>query len=170
MGRYHDILGRNLGDITGMLLIALSLIGSLGLVATAQQNGQTGPTATALVTAICNVFNTVKTIIFILAILLFVLGGVLYAGSNMLPSSQRGEFQGYGMAMIIGGVVGLAITLAAPYVLNIVMSTNPQFAESIVATTGGGAASGTVGPGSINAASVCSSVAGAGGGGGGGFL
>lgn len=110
-----------------IILAVLAMFASTALVgAQATTTGQQ-----AITTAICNVFDTVKTIIFILAITLFVLGGVLYSGANLLPGSQRGEIQGYGMSLIMGGIVGLAITLAAPWVLNTIMQANPNAASAL---------------------------------------
>ena len=63
---------------------------------------------------VCNVFNTIKNVIFILGLTLMLLGAAIYSGANLMPSQSRGPFQGYGMSMIVGGVVGTAIAVASP--------------------------------------------------------
>jgi hypothetical protein len=98
------------------ILLAVSVLGLFGTLVTAQSVGS-GAT-----NAICTVFNTVRNIIFLLGLTLMILGAAVYAGANIMPSQQRGGFQGYGMAMIIGGVVGVAIAVAAPFVLNLLVS------------------------------------------------
>lgn len=85
----------------------------------------------SITNAICNAFNTVKNIIFVLGLTLMIIGGALYAGANLMPSSQKGGFQGYGMSMIVGGVVGVAIAVAAPYILNLVISSSGSSSISV---------------------------------------
>ena len=102
------------------LWMTLAVLGVFaGLITVSAAQVQSG-----LTSAICLVFNTIRNIIFILGLTLLILGGALYAGANLMPSSQKGGFQGYGMAMIIGGVIGVAIAVAAPFILNLVVSTN----------------------------------------------
>ena len=95
------------------VLLALSVFGLFGTLATAQISGASS--------ALCVVFNSVRNIIFLLGLTLMILGAALYAGANIMPASAKGGFQGYGMAMIIGGVVGVAIAIAAPFILNLLV-------------------------------------------------
>ena len=133
-------------DLAGLLLVGISVLLALGLVtfgATVNNGaGTTGVASTTIVNVICQVFNTIKSIIFILGLTLMILGGALYAGANLMPSQTRGSFQGYGMAMIIGGVIGVAIAVAAPFILNIIISTNPT-ASTINTTSSSGTSSTT---------------------------
>jgi hypothetical protein len=73
---------------------------------------------------LCNIYNDIKTVIFVLALALMVLGGALYGGAHIMPSSSRGSIQGYGFAMIMGGIIGLIIVLAAPFVINTVVGAS----------------------------------------------
>jgi len=72
------------------------------------------------VNAICVVYNTVVSVVFILGLALMVLGGAVYAGAHVLPGSTKGTAQGYGMGMLIGGVIGVAIAVVAPYILQVI--------------------------------------------------
>jgi hypothetical protein len=101
------------------IFLAVSMLGLFGTVLATSQGTAVASGAT---NAICTVFNTVRNIIFLLGLTLMILGGALYAGANIMPSQSKGGFQGYGMAMIIGGVVGVAIAVAAPFVLNLLVS------------------------------------------------
>ena len=95
------------------------------LTSGAAPSGQSSTTAGASISStLCSVFDTIKTIIFILALTLMVLGGVLYSGANLTPSQLKGQFQGYGMAMIMGGVIGIIIVLAAPYILSLIINAS----------------------------------------------
>lgn len=99
------------------ILMAAAMLGFFATLFAAQNNGA----VSGATNAICVVFNTVKNIIFLLGLTLMLLGAALYAGGNIMPSSSRGAFQGYGMSMIIGGVVGVAIAVAAPFILNLIV-------------------------------------------------
>ncbi len=99
------------------ILLAVAMLGLLGTLITAQLTGASGAA-----NVLCAVFNSVASIIFLLGLTLMILGAAFYAGANIMPSQQRGGFQGYGMAMIIGGVVGLVIAIAAPFILNLLVS------------------------------------------------
>jgi hypothetical protein len=116
------------------LLVAMSLIGLFSVVA----SGQSGSSAVQGTTtsALCTVFNTVRNIIFLLGLTLMILGGALYAGANIMPGNSKGSFQGYGMSMIIGGVIGVAIAVAAPFVLNLVVSAGGSAGSTVVGTSG----------------------------------
>lgn len=107
------------------LLLAVSLLGIFTVV-TASQAGGTGSVNSSITNTLCNVFTTIKNVIFLLGLTLMILGGAIYAGANLMPSQSKGGFQGYGMAMIIGGVIGVAIAVAAPFVLNLLLQSNPN--------------------------------------------
>lgn len=74
--------------------------------------------ASGVSSAICTIFRDITSVIFVLALTLVILGGTLYAGANLLPAQTKGAMQGYGMSMVVGGVVGIIIVLAAPFILN----------------------------------------------------
>lgn len=106
------------GDLAGLALIGLSVLFSMFTLTGAQ----TTNASSAVLNTVCNVFNTVKSVIFILGLTLMLLGAAIYSGANLMPSQSRGPFQGYGMSMIIGGVVGTAIAVVSPYILNTVVT------------------------------------------------
>jgi hypothetical protein len=100
------------------IFLTLSMLGFVVAVASAQNTAATGATA-----ALCQIFNTVRNIIFLLGITLVILGAAVYAAANIMPSQSKGGFQGYGMGMIIGGIIGVAIAVIAPYVINLIVSS-----------------------------------------------
>lgn len=103
---------------TKFAILMSFFLGSFWTFAAAQNPGANGATR-----ALCQVFGSVVNIVFLLGLTLMILGAVLYAGGNIMPSQSRGPFQGYGMAMIIGGIVGVAIAIAAPFVLNLIVQS-----------------------------------------------
>jgi hypothetical protein len=98
------------------VILAMAFVASVffGTMASAQS-------ATSV---ICNLLTQVEDVIFILALALMILGGSLYAAANIMPSQQKGAIQGYGMGMIIGGVIGLIIVIMGPYILNLLISNS----------------------------------------------
>ena len=92
------------------------MIGTLfGAIATAQGT-------TTLSTSLCGIVSDIRTVIGVIAILLFITGGALYAGAHMLPAAGnlRGNLQGWSMGMIIGAVVGIILVILAPTLLSVI--------------------------------------------------
>jgi hypothetical protein len=146
------------GNLAGLALIAISVILASSMISFGQ--GITGTTgaSSANSATICNIFNTIKNVIFILGLTLMVLGGAIYAGANLMPSQSRGSFQGYGMAMVVGGIIGVAIAVAAPFILNTVIGASGQSGQVLSSgTTVGGV---TIGGSSAISSSICSGTAG----------
>ena len=112
----------SMANYAKFILLAISVLGLFGTLAYSQGTTGASGVASGATNAICQVFNTVRNIIFLLGLTLMILGGALYAGANIMPSQSKGGFQGYGMAMIVGGVIGVAIAVAAPFVLNLLVT------------------------------------------------
>jgi hypothetical protein len=72
--------------------------------------------------SLCGIVGSVRTVIGVLSLLLFIAGGVLYAGAHMLPAAGnlRGNLQGWSMGMIVGSVVGLILVILAPTILTMI--------------------------------------------------
>ncbi|MDE1811131.1 MAG: hypothetical protein KGH66_03755, partial [Candidatus Micrarchaeota archaeon] len=95
---------------------------TLGTGSNSQQSGISSAAITQIQKEIGNICNSIEGIVFILGLALMLLGGALYAGAHVMPSQTRGQIQGYGMSMLMGGVVGVIIALLAPWMLNEVIS------------------------------------------------
>jgi hypothetical protein len=67
----------------------------------------------------CNIVNDVRTIIGVFALVMFLIGGILYAAGHFLPSTGqvKGTAMGWAMGMIIGGIIGLILVIIAPFVI-----------------------------------------------------
>lgn len=98
-------------------------IGGSGASGTAQQ------ATNQISTTMCAFYTTIMQVIMILAILLMVMGGALYAGSHIMPGQLKGQMQGYAYGMLLGGVVGLIIVLAGPAILHMIVSGNAQLSN-----------------------------------------
>ena len=49
--------------------------------------------ANAVMYPLCGVYNNVHNIIFLLAIVLVLVGGTLYAGANVMPGASKGAYR-----------------------------------------------------------------------------
>lgn len=105
-------------------LIGMAMLLSAGFLSAFTVSASSTLSGTSSIVAqICALYNTVHTIIFILGLALIIVGAALYAGGNIAPSQVKGAAQGYGIGMIMGGIVGVIIAIAAPYILGIISGT-----------------------------------------------
>lgn len=95
------------------------------------------------VNALCSVIATVSFVLTILALMLFILGGTLYAFAHFLPATGnfRGNMQGWGMGMLMGGIISLILYILAPYIISTVVGINPN---TVPPGTGGPSVGGSV--------------------------
>lgn len=72
-------------------------------------------TTAAISSTLCGFITGVQTIIGVLALALFLIGGVLYAIAHFLPTSldYRKNLIGWSTAMIVGGIIGLIVVIIA---------------------------------------------------------
>ena len=96
-----------------LMFYALALASLLTVVSADAQS--------SLSVTICGLVSTVRNIVGALALVLFIIGGVMYAISHFIPTSVkfREELQGWSTAMIIGGVIGLVIVIVAPQIVTL---------------------------------------------------
>jgi hypothetical protein len=78
---------------------------------------------------ICIIYTVVHTAIFILGLALMIGGAALYAASHIMPGQSKSTLQGYGMGMILGGVIGVIIAEIAPFLLGLIMGSSASVAS-----------------------------------------
>ena len=103
-----------------MLLLAALFA---GVVFASAQGAQSSFNTAQVNATLCNVISAVQEVVGVIAILLFVLGGVMYAIAHMMPSAGqlRGNLQGWSMGMIVGGIVGLILVILAPGIVSFIL-------------------------------------------------
>ncbi len=113
------------------LVLAYIALGVMGGVVSAQTPSTQISQAQ---TQICNVVNGVREIAGFIALILFVIGGLLYAITHFFPvtGNFKAGAQGWAMGMIIGGLIGLVLVIIAPYIVGAIIGFG-----STPATTGG---------------------------------
>jgi hypothetical protein len=127
------VISSKYGKILISMMILFGYISGIGMSQITIGGTGTSSGVGGAVNAICTVYSDVETVIFILGLTLMILGAALYAGSHVMPSQSKGSLQGYGMGMILGGVVGVIIALLAPYILQLITG---QTAAQITAQCG----------------------------------
>ncbi len=77
-----------------------------------------------ITTQLCAIVNSVRTIVGVLALTLFLIGGVLYAVSHFLPTNLefKKSLTVWSQGMIIGGLIGLVIVLIAQPIIQLVLN------------------------------------------------
>lgn len=115
------------------LALYLVFVGSIAANFLGMSLSATGLTSEQLLTSnLCNIIGTVRTVVGIFALVLFVVGGVLYAAAHFLPAAGniRSSLQGWSLGMIMGGIIGIILVIAAPWIVSTVVG----FSGGVVAT------------------------------------
>ena len=98
-------------------------VGGPGLsTTTVTGSGSSGPSTVsgAVIAQVCTLYNTIHQVIFVIGLILIIIGAALYASAHVLPGNLKSNAQGYGMGMIVGGVVGVILALSAPFILGVI--------------------------------------------------
>ncbi len=116
VGMNMGTLGHGSSRTLLFLLLASSLLfGCISPSLAAQASG----ISSGIQIQICALIGIISSVIGILAIFLFVFGAILYAVAHMLPAAGnfKGSAQGWGMGMLIGGVIGVILYLLSSFII-----------------------------------------------------
>jgi hypothetical protein len=88
--------------------------------------------AQTITSELCTIVNSVRTIVGVLALTLFLIGGVLYAVSHFLPTNLefKKSLTVWSQGMIIGGLIGLVIVLIAQPIIQLVLNVGASVGGS----------------------------------------
>jgi len=108
-------MNANIWKVMYYLFFATTLIG-------ANFAQGSGNTISAVSSAFCALVGTVRSIIALFAVVMFLIGGVLYAIAHFLPTTGqlKGSMQGWALGMILGGIVGVILVIIAQPIVNMV--------------------------------------------------
>ncbi len=110
-----------------LLIIVASVVLSLTSLMFAQITtaipgiGGSSQGSAAINNVLCNVYSTIMDVVFVLAIVLMVGGGSLYAASRILPGNLKGQLEGYAYGMLLGGVVGIILVILGPDIIKMIV-------------------------------------------------
>ncbi|MEM0200925.1 MAG: hypothetical protein QXD23_00795 [Candidatus Micrarchaeaceae archaeon] len=113
---------------TRIVLYLSFLIGILGTFLLPFASAQLSTTTQNTQAALCSVISEISFVLSILALMLFILGGTLYAFAHFLPATGnfRGSMQAWGMGMLMGGIISLILYILAPFIVGKIESINPN--------------------------------------------
>ncbi len=92
------------------------------------QNAIAQPAASAINLQLCGIVDEIRNVVGILALTLFLLGGILYSISHFLPTNLdfKKSLTTWSTTMLIGAVIALVIVLAAKPLLTTIISIVSQ--------------------------------------------
>ncbi len=108
-------------------LIAFSLSAVLLIASAYAQTSQY-----ILTNTLCGIITAISQIVGVLAIFMFILGGTLYAFAHLLPAAGniKGAAQGWGMSVLMGGIIMIILYGLAPFIVNTVIQFSTGSASS----------------------------------------
>ncbi len=103
-----------------MALLSAVMFANLSAASTISSTGNT------VICQLYAIYATTQTAIYVIAILLMILGGVIFAASHIMPGQSKGTLQGYATGMILGGIIGVIIAVMAPYIFQLLAGSHGQ--------------------------------------------
>jgi hypothetical protein len=100
-------------EVIKSIILLISLLG----IVFPQQTG-----TEKVSSALCYVVGLIKSVAVVLAIAMFVIGGILYAIGNLLTGQMKQSAHGWAQGLIIGGIVAIILIVIAQPIVNIVAS------------------------------------------------
>ncbi|MGC9132767.1 MAG: hypothetical protein ACP5HJ_04015 [Candidatus Micrarchaeia archaeon] len=91
----------------------------IGIVTLSIAFAQQQQTPSELSSALCNAVGIIKASVTIIAVAMFVVGGLLYAIGNLLTGGMKQSAHGWAQSLIIGGIVGIILVLLAQPLVNL---------------------------------------------------
>ena len=107
--------------LMGMMTTVFATIAQPGAGSKPSSGGAAaGQQVNTLTSQLCGIVNGVRTIIGVLALVMFLVGGVLYSAAHFMPAAGqiKANMQGWAMGMILGAVVGVILVILAPIIVN----------------------------------------------------
>lgn len=104
----------------GFLAVLISIFSVAILPAVSAQTSG----SSAITSSLCSIISIVASVIAFFAVFMFIIGGVLYAFAHFLPAAGnlKGSMQGWGIGMLMGGIIMLILYILAPYIVGQIVS------------------------------------------------
>ncbi|MDE1827833.1 MAG: hypothetical protein KGH65_01595 [Candidatus Micrarchaeota archaeon] len=112
-----------LGSMFSIVNAATSVSGG-GSSSGTTVSGTNGSTIDVLTSQLCGIVGGVRTVIGVIALVMFLVGGVLYAVGHFMPAAGqvKASMQGWAMGMILGGVIGVILVILAPFIISTILN------------------------------------------------
>jgi len=113
-------------DVVKKIILGISLLGILLGILFAQQQ------YSAISSVLCDIIRYIKAIATVLAIAMFVVGGILYAIGNILTGSMKQSAHGWAQGLIIGGIIAIVLIIIADPLVKLIASAGNLDVSAIV--------------------------------------
>jgi len=74
--------------------------------------------AAGISSQLCNIKNLIVGIIPTIALIMFLLAGLVYAAGQTFGAEMKAKAQGWAMSLLVGGIVGIVIAVIAPLLVD----------------------------------------------------
>ncbi len=148
-GRMFSLMGRF------RMAMFFAVFGALALgMAYAQILPSVPPTSSqqyTLSSTLCGIIAGISEIIGLLAIFMFVVGGTLYAFAHFMPAAGnlKGSMQGWGMGILMGGIIMVVLYALAPFIISTVLKFSLSSSINVQIPTASGVSCAGIGFGGI---------------------
>jgi len=68
---------------------------------------------------LCNIKSLINAIIPTVALIMFLLAGLIYAAGQTFGAEMKAKSQGWAMSLLVGGIIGIVIAVMAPWLVNL---------------------------------------------------
>lgn len=78
--------------------------------------------ASSISSQLCNIKNLIVGIIPTIALIMFLLAGLVYAAGQTFGAEMKAKAQGWAMSLLVGGIIGMVLAVIAPLLVNTFMN------------------------------------------------
>ena len=112
------------------------------------QSYPTSPQAATVSDTLCGIIAGISQVIGLLAIFMFILGGTLYGFAHFMPASGnlKGSMQGWGMGVLMGGIIMIILYALAPFVISNLLQFSISGSVNVAVPTASGVNCAAYGP------------------------
>jgi len=90
--------------------------------------------ASVIATQVCSIKYLVYGLLPTVAFILFLLSGLVYAAGQVFGAETKAKAQGWAVSLLVGGIIGIIITILAPAVVTI-FTTGTQMEDFMFCAT-----------------------------------
>jgi len=90
--------------------------------------------ASGIAAQLCQIKSLIVGIIPTIALIMFLLAGLVYAAGQTFGAEMKAKAQGWAMSLLVGGIVGIIIAVLAPLLVNVFINMGGGMAGGQVAS------------------------------------
>jgi len=91
--------------------------------------------ATGITRQLCNIKALIVGIIPTVALIMFLLAGLVYAAGQTFGAEMKAKAQGWAMSLLVGGIIGIVLAVIAPLLVDTFMNMGGGMSGAVVTCT-----------------------------------